>query len=139
MQRSGRVSSVCFPFEKRFLRRRGKECRFGHLNYLFQMLLEAVLFIHNFSTFIIRKEVEVKFCKGRCYFQIFLCVVSPTRSQAVMLTVLALGILNKTPFSPLGTSNDSYCILSLSGLPRHLKSSDPLLLPSLVFTVCLAM
>lgn len=32
------------------------------------------LFTHSFSTFIIRKEIEMKFCKGRCYFQIFFYV-----------------------------------------------------------------
>lgn len=55
-----------------------------------------------------------------------------------MLTVLALRIATRTPSSPLGTSNDFYCILSLSGVSRHLKSLEPSLTPLLVCTVWLA-
>lgn len=51
-QRSGRASSVYFPFEKHFLRGRGKQWRFSCLNYLLQMLLEA-LYLYTYMLFYI--------------------------------------------------------------------------------------
>lgn len=89
------------------------------------------------STFIVKKEIELRFYIGRNSLQISECRVSFARSQTVMLILLALRAATRTAFS-LGISNGFYGVLSLSDLSLHFKSSYSLLMPLFVFAVWLA-
>lgn len=62
-------------------------------------------------------------------------VVSSARSQSCdAVTVLALGIATRTPFSSLGASNGFF----FHSFSQHPKSSEPSLIPLLVFIIWLA-